>query len=245
MTLYKEQQKVRTAMNATFSGLTEDNFLAQRILAQSKGESQMKKKWSAALIFAIAALMLGAVALAAVGWSSLRQLLPRTLPIQEEKFAADAISIPISQTHNSNLITFGTVELYWAKDGLFITVPVKEADAKYVVCGSHDIVDDFSSWPPTHIWSNNTQIPADEWRTGREILEVAPQSGNWSASLRSEEGDLAVILGIDSPDNRKLPEGMLLTLRFIVHNWQTNEKEYVSLNLELPPMTMQQELLPR
>ena len=244
MTLRDEQVKIRAAMNAAFSGLEDDASLAQRIQTETKGEIKMKRKLSTALVLAIAALMLSAVALAAISWAGISQLLPRTLPIQEEKLVEAAITTPLKQTHNSKLLNFGTAELYWSENGLYITIPVDAASDKYVVCGTHDIADNVNGWPPTHIWINDVQMTADEWRNGREILEVETTSGNWSASLRSEDGALALVFGIDSPDNRKLPEGMSLTLRFTASNWQTLETEYITMNLELPPMTMQEGLLP-
>lgn len=53
MTLHEEQKKVQAAMIATLSGLQEDPWLAQRVLANAKGEKTMVKKISAAMLIAI------------------------------------------------------------------------------------------------------------------------------------------------------------------------------------------------
>ena len=54
MTLREEQEKVQRAMNAAFSGLREDPWLAQRVLANAKGEEpKMKKKLSVSVILVI------------------------------------------------------------------------------------------------------------------------------------------------------------------------------------------------
>ena len=44
MTLHEEQKKVQKAMESTLSGLQEDPWLTQRVLANTKGEEPVKKK---------------------------------------------------------------------------------------------------------------------------------------------------------------------------------------------------------
>ena len=53
MTLHEEQQKVQKAMESTLSGLQEDPWLTQRVLANAKGEEPVKKKLSTALVLCI------------------------------------------------------------------------------------------------------------------------------------------------------------------------------------------------
>ena len=53
MNLYEEQQKVQKAMNTTLSGLQEDPWLTQRVLANVKGEEPVKRKVSLALVLCI------------------------------------------------------------------------------------------------------------------------------------------------------------------------------------------------
>ena len=53
MTLHEEQKKVQKAMESTLSGLQEDPWLTQRVLANAKGEEPVKKKLSTALVICI------------------------------------------------------------------------------------------------------------------------------------------------------------------------------------------------
>ena len=53
MTLHEEQKKVQKAMESTLSGLQEDPWLTQRVLANAKGEEPVKKKLSTALVLCI------------------------------------------------------------------------------------------------------------------------------------------------------------------------------------------------
>ena len=57
MNLYEEQQKVQKAMNTTLSGLREDPWLTQRVLANVKGKEPVKRKLSLALILSIVAIL--------------------------------------------------------------------------------------------------------------------------------------------------------------------------------------------
>ena len=50
MTLHEEQKTVQKAMESTLSGLREDPWLTQRVLANAKGEEPVKKKLSTALV---------------------------------------------------------------------------------------------------------------------------------------------------------------------------------------------------
>ncbi|MEG0127111.1 MAG: hypothetical protein RR816_13640, partial [Clostridia bacterium] len=69
----KDIEKVQLALNTAFSGLKDDPRLAQRVLAEAKGEGKVKKKLSAGLIVAIV-LVLAAVGAAATVLLSMRQI---------------------------------------------------------------------------------------------------------------------------------------------------------------------------
>lgn len=53
MNLHEEQKKVQKAMNAALSGLREDPWLTQRVLANAKGEKPVKRKLSLALVLSV------------------------------------------------------------------------------------------------------------------------------------------------------------------------------------------------
>ena len=57
MNLHEEQKKVQKAMNTTLSGLQEDPWLTQRVLANAKGEEPVKRKISLALVLSIAGIL--------------------------------------------------------------------------------------------------------------------------------------------------------------------------------------------
>lgn len=67
MTYNEEQRRVQQAMNAALSGLREDPWMAQRVLAASKGELPVKKKLSVSVILMIALLALSMSAALAAG----------------------------------------------------------------------------------------------------------------------------------------------------------------------------------
>lgn len=57
MTLHEEQERVQKAVHNSFSCLREDPWLAQRVLANAKGEKPVKKKLSTALVICIIAVL--------------------------------------------------------------------------------------------------------------------------------------------------------------------------------------------
>ena len=57
MNLHEEQEKVQKAMNTTLSGLQEDPWLTQRVLANAKGEQPVNRKISLALGLSIAGIL--------------------------------------------------------------------------------------------------------------------------------------------------------------------------------------------
>ena len=61
-----EKRRIQEKLNHSLSGLKEDPFLAQRVIAQAKGEPEMKKKMTSSLVLVIVlclALIGGAYAL--------------------------------------------------------------------------------------------------------------------------------------------------------------------------------------
>ena len=57
MNLHEEQKIVQKAMNAALSGLQEDPWLVQRVLAAEKGERTVKRRISFALVLSITAIL--------------------------------------------------------------------------------------------------------------------------------------------------------------------------------------------
>lgn len=49
----KNRNQIQNALNATLSGLPDDPWLAQRVIANGKRKKRMKKKYSVGLVLAI------------------------------------------------------------------------------------------------------------------------------------------------------------------------------------------------
>lgn len=84
MDLSNEQKKVQKAMNASLSGLQADPWLAQRVLANAKGEEPMVKKVSGAFVVLCVLLILSMATAVAAGVLYLGRGLDAELQITEE-----------------------------------------------------------------------------------------------------------------------------------------------------------------
>ena len=69
----KQRNEIQRALNSTLSGLRDDPFLAQRVIAQAKKGKRVKKKISAGLVIALVLLLATATATAAI-LLSMRQI---------------------------------------------------------------------------------------------------------------------------------------------------------------------------
>lgn len=104
MTEKDERRKFHKAVDNTLSGLQDDPFLYQRVMAQNeKGEKTVKMKWmKTAMIVMIAALFMGTVALAGgmlggtVNWLGdvvLDENVPEALPTVAPAMASDDVDL--------------------------------------------------------------------------------------------------------------------------------------------------------
>lgn len=69
---------VQNAFDTTLSGLQDDPWLAQRVIAEARGEKKVKKKLSVGLVVTILLMMLMAVALAVAGFHETAQMIAQT-----------------------------------------------------------------------------------------------------------------------------------------------------------------------
>ncbi len=112
MNLHEEQKKVQKAMNTTLSGLQEDPWLTQRVLANAKGEEPVVKKISTSAILVIALVIISMAAALAAGLGLFGELAqdPRgdsrlsevdkvADPIEREWTTEDGITIRIEQAY--------------------------------------------------------------------------------------------------------------------------------------------------
>ena len=112
MNLHEEQEKVQKAMNTTLSGLQEDPWLTQRVLANAKGEEPVVKRVSATVIIAITLIVVAVTGALAAGLGLFDQLShnPRgdsrlsavdqfAEPIGKEWTTEDGITVRIEQAY--------------------------------------------------------------------------------------------------------------------------------------------------
>ncbi len=139
MNLYKEQELVRKAMNATLSGLREDPYLKARILADAKQEKPVLKKLS---VFAVTAalLVVSITAVLAAGlFSSIGQLyrlngkperdeITRNIQQVHERYEGNAACCELTGTVYDP--AGGVYALSWT------LTPLYEGDSLYVVLDS-------------------------------------------------------------------------------------------------------------
>lgn len=69
---------IQNALNTTLSGLRDDPWLAQRVIAEAKGEIKVKRKISVGLVFIFVLMMIAATALAAVTIREIAQMMAQT-----------------------------------------------------------------------------------------------------------------------------------------------------------------------
>ena len=137
MNLYEEQQKVQKAMNTTLSGLQEDPWLTQRVLANAKGEEPVKKKLSVSAILVIVLVAVSITAALAVGWVSNigemynmndnteRQELLKNIQQLNDGYEGNAVRCVLTEALYDSAA--GSYGLGWTLE------PLKDGDSLYVV----------------------------------------------------------------------------------------------------------------
>lgn len=78
MNKQKNRELIQASLNSALSGLQDDPWLAQRVIAEAKGDKQVKKKISAGLVFIFALMMIAATALAVVTIREVAQMMAQT-----------------------------------------------------------------------------------------------------------------------------------------------------------------------
>ena len=132
MTLYEEQVKVQEAMAHSLSGLQEDPWLAQRILANGKGEGYMKKKISAStiLVVIIVCVMISAVAAGITynqkwWWNKRNSLEKENRPELFDAVMANMTEYPEQQQCEDDLVQITIQDVSWAPEADVMTVSFK------------------------------------------------------------------------------------------------------------------------
>ena len=240
MTLHEEQKKVQKAMESTLSGLQEDPWLKQRILANTKGEEPVKKKLSVSALVIALMLIVSVVAFAATNWTGITEFLGGIVGgwnVNEEAIAATTI-----KEKTSKWINLTATEAYWAEDGLSVILKVDSADDSHVVCYQFEEgLTNEEGEMSDQIKIGEEMVSIEKWRAGKELIicEFAPVGEGWTWYKRSDEG-LFVIITSGDPDAEALQKGTDLTFEVHCCNIQTGEKETSTVTVTLPAMTMQE-----
>ena len=240
MNLHEEQQKVQKAMNTTLSGLQEDPWLTQRVLANAKGEEPVKKKMSVSALVIALALTVTVVAFAAANWTGITEFLGNIVGGWDVN--ESAIVTPAINENTSKWLNLTATEAYWAEDGVSVVLKVDSSDDKHVVCYQHeDGIENEDGGLGDQIKIGEEMVPVEKWREGKELIvcEFSPVGEGWTWYKRSDEG-LFIIITSQGPDAAALKAGTDLTFEVYCFNAQTAEKERSTITINLPAMTMQE-----
>ena len=240
MTLHEEQRKVQRAMNAALSGLREDPFLTRRVLANEKGEKNVKKKFAVSVLLIAALTMITAAALAATNWTGITEFLGKI--VGGWNVNKSAIVTPAVRVSTSQWLNLTPTEAYWAEDGLSVVLKVDAADREREVCyGEEDGRRNGDGEFCGMISVGGQTLALEDWSRGREVIltDYFPQADSWTWYKRTDAG-LYVIVTVMEPDAEALRQGTDLTILVSSRSLQTNAREESALILSLPPMTMQE-----
>lgn len=240
MNLHEEQQKVQKAMNTTLSGLREDPWLTQRVLANVKGEEPVKKKMSVSVLVIALALTMTVVACAATNWTGITEFLGSIVGGWDVN--EGAIVTPAIHEYTGKWLNLTSTEAYWAEDGVSVVLKVDSSDDKHIVCYQHeDGIENEDGDLGDQIRIGEEMVPVEKWREGKELIvcDFSPAGEGWTWYKRSDEG-LFVIITSQSLEPEALKAGTDLTFEVYCFNAQTANKESSTIAIHLPEMTMQE-----
>lgn len=116
-----EKRKMQEILNHSLSGLKENPFLSQRVIAQGKGEEPVKKRVSFSVVIIIAILLIGTMTALAAGVEDINAMLYniwpeaaralRPLNLSDEKAGIRLDVLSASLTDDQLLITYSLTDL--------------------------------------------------------------------------------------------------------------------------------------
>ncbi len=240
MTLREEQEKVQSAVAHTLSHVREDPRLAQRVLANVKGEEPMKKRISVGILLIAAVMTITMTALAATAWPGASEFLGRI--VGGWNVNKEAIVTPSVKSNDSKWLKVTATEAYWAVDGLSVILKIDAADDGHIVCiAFEDGMEDEDGAPTGQILIDGELCSLDQWRGEKETIVTTgcPKGEGWVWYKRTEDG-LFMILTDSEPDAEALKAGTDVTIQFLSENFQNGERETADVTISLPAMTMQE-----
>ena len=132
MTLHEEQEKVQKAINHSLAHVQEDPWLAQRVLANAKGEEPVVKKISTSMILVIVLLCLAITAIAAGiiynqdwWWNNRNSMEKSDKPDLYEAVMANMVENPEQIQCEDDQVQLTIQDVSWAPEADIMTISFK------------------------------------------------------------------------------------------------------------------------
>ena len=135
MNLKSEQKKVQTAMDAALSGLQEDPWLAQRVLANTKGEEPVKKRGIGALVLVVILVLAMAGTACAVFSSQIAEYFGRFWGADQGERLKEGKIAQVEDSVTVSGLVFTLEEVAYKDQAFYGLVTIRTADEKDVLIG--------------------------------------------------------------------------------------------------------------
>ena len=130
MTLHEEQKRVQEAVSSSFAYVQEDPWLAQRVLANAKGEEPVKKRISLTLVLSII-LGLALIGTAYALFSSrVVEFFGNEYGEDFAEWLKDGKSAAIGETVTLDGVDFTLDEVIWRDNGIYAVGTARAKDGK-------------------------------------------------------------------------------------------------------------------
>ena len=199
-----EKRRIQEKLNHSLSGLKEDPFLAQRVIAQAKGEPEMKKKMTSSLVLVIVlclALIGGAYALFS---SQVAEFFGKHWNKDMGDWLQDGKIAQVGESVTVGDVVFTLDEVVYRNRGIYGVGTAKPVNAKDVLVPM-DLADDWGTW--------------SQKKEGKDLIFLATVTG----------GRLLTVNCI--PDKVGVDEGTMLTVNAGVYNVR-NEDGSITYSFE-------------
>ena len=133
MNLKSEQKKVQTAMDAALSGLQEDPWLAQRVLANTKGEEPVKKRGIGALVLVVILVLAMAGTACAVFSSQIAEYFGRFWGADQGERLKEGKIAQVEDSVTVSGLVFTLEEVAYKDQAFYGLVTMRTADEKDVL----------------------------------------------------------------------------------------------------------------
>ena len=168
MNLKHEQKKVQTAMDAALSGLQEDPWLAQRVLANTRGEEPIMKKKISALVLVIILILAMIGTACAVFPSQISKVFRDFWNWDEGERLKEGKIAQIGRSVTAGGVEFTVEEIAYKDRALYGVVTIRAADEKDAIV------------PIDTVWEMQNEegpINPDKWPKGARAVEKVKATG--------------------------------------------------------------------